>query len=143
VTRPETASEDRTAPRVGALVRRMPIRVVDISAVGCLIECPQPVDAGTVALLALQIGGRRYVDAVRITRSVQLSGGIWAYRFGAEMLTLTPPGEQTLRRVALLEGADLAVPARARTTSTVGEMQETDRRATPLPIPLVNPRSSD
>src|SRR5918994_4065986 len=119
-----------SALRLAALVRRLPIRVVDISAVGCLLESAQPVDAGTVALLALQIGGRRYVDPVRITRVVRLSGGIWAYRFGAEMLTLTPPGEQTLRRVALLEGADLVVPPPARTTSTAGEMPETGGRPT-------------
>jgi hypothetical protein len=136
-------SAEGTALRLGALVRRLPIRVVDISAVGCLLESALPVDAGTVALLALQIGGRRYVDAIRITRSVRLSGGIWTYRFGAEMLALTPPSVHTLRRVALLEGADLVVAAAARTTSTVGEMQEADRHATPVADALVDPRSSD
>jgi len=112
---------EKTAPRLGSLVRRLPVRVVDISAVGCLLESAQPVDAGTVALLALHIGGRRYVDPVRITRAVRLSGGIWAYRFGAEMLTLTPPSVATLRRVALLEGAELVVPPPTRTTSPADE----------------------
>ena len=143
MTRLAMALEEGTAPRLGALVRRLPIRVVDISPVGCLLESALSLDAGTVALLALQIGGRRYLDPIRITRSVRLSGGIWAYRFGAEMLTLAPPSVQTLRRVALLEGADLVMPAQTRTTSTGGEMQEADSRGTPIADALVDPRSSD
>jgi hypothetical protein len=102
-----TNSQERPAPRVGSLVRRLPIRVVNMSAAGCLLESAQPVDTGTVALLALQIGDRRYVDPVRITRSVQRAGGIWVYGLGAEMLTLSPPSAATLRRVALLEEAEL------------------------------------
>jgi hypothetical protein len=121
VTSP-TVSDAQPAPRVGALVRRLAIRVVNISAVGCLLESTLPVEEGTVALLAMEIGGRRYVDPVRITRVVRRAGGIWAYRLGAELLTLTPPSGATLRRVALLEGAELPVPGRARTTSSAGEM---------------------
>ena len=115
-----TACEPRTGPRVGALVRRLAIRVVNISSVGCLLESTLPVEEGTVALLALHIGGRRCVDAVRITRVVRLAGGVWAYRLGAELLALTPPNGATLRRVALLEGAELA-HAEARTTSAAKE----------------------
>lgn len=126
---PAVPAETRTAPRVGALVRRLPIRVVNISAAGCLLESTLPVDAGTVALVALQIGGRRCVDPVRITRSVRLSGGIWAYRFGADLLNLAPPSELTLRRVALLESAELPV-AGTRTTSPAGEPPEGDMRTT-------------
>ena len=101
------------APRVGSLVRRFPIRVVDISAAGCLLESALPVEPGTVAMLALQIAGRRYVDPVRITRVVRLSGGIWAYRFAVDLLA-SPPSAKTLRRLAHLEGAELFAPASSR-----------------------------
>jgi hypothetical protein len=122
--------ETQPFPRLGALVRRLAIRVVNISAVGCLLESPQPVDVGTVAVLGLRIGERRYVDPIRISRLVRLSGGIWAFRLGAEFLTLTPPSAATLRRMALLEGADLVVPAGTRTTSDPCETQERDTQKT-------------
>ena len=139
---PAPPVEKRTAPRLGALVRRLPIRVVDISAVGCLLESALPVEAGTVALLTLQIGGKRYVDPVRITRSIRLSGGIWAYRFGADLLTLAPPSEPTLRRIALLESAELVV-AGTRTTSSACEMPAAETRITPGAAGAGNGRSSD
>jgi hypothetical protein len=140
---PAAVCQEHTTRRLGALVRRLAIRVVDISAVGCLLESTQPIDAGTVALLALQIGGRRYVDPIRITRSVRLTGGIWTYRFGAEMLTLSPPGVATLRRVALLEGADLVVPGASRTTSPAGETAAEMSRTAVDAVRNGDQRSSD
>lgn len=126
-----TVSDSCMVRRVGALVRRLAIRVVNISPVGCLLESTLPVEEGTVALLALHVGGRRYVDAVRITRVVRLKGGIWTYRLGAELLTLAPPSGATLRRVALLQGAELA-GAEARTTSAAEEMAAGGADATPI-----------
>jgi hypothetical protein len=121
-----TNSQERSALRVGSLVRRLPIRVVNMSAAGCLLESAQPVDTGTVALLALQIGDRRYVDPVRITRSVQKAGGVWVYGLGAEMLTLSPPSEATLRRVALLEDAELVISPPTASSSSA-EQNAADR----------------
>ena len=85
---------------VAALGREVKVRLIQISRSGCLLECSQATPAGTVSMLSLDINGRRYADAVRVSRSQHVSGAGERYEVGVEFLWLHPPLERSLRQYA-------------------------------------------
>ncbi len=89
-------STSRHAP--GVLVRRLSIRVLEISRAGCLIESAAPLVEGTVGLLDLDMSGRRRIEAFRICRTEVREGASPAYRAAAQFLTIAAPSEHTLRQ---------------------------------------------
>ena len=91
-----------TRSRVGALVRRVPVRLLDISTSGCLFECPTSVDEGTVGFLDVTLEGRPHAEAIRVCRSTRLRALPWPCRLGAEFLMLAPPAPASLRHAFMI-----------------------------------------
>jgi hypothetical protein len=93
-------------PVQGAIVRRIPIVVLDLSAAGCLVESAEKLGEGTVGVLELAVDGERYSEVVRICRSTGLVGGDFRCRAGTQFLPLTAGTERSLRWLARrIEGA--------------------------------------
>jgi len=80
------------------LVAKMPVRLVEISRNGCLLETSWRVDQGTIAEFRLEIEGRTYAEELRITRCNRVEGAGATYRVGAEFVPTRRLGESSLRR---------------------------------------------
>lgn len=87
-------------PLVGAVIRRVPVRLVEVSASGCLWDASAPLDEGAVGFLEVRTAGHHRVEAVRIVRTLHAAGAPWPYRMAAEFLTLAPLSPDSLRGVA-------------------------------------------
>jgi PilZ domain len=90
----------------GMLARDVPMRLIDISRTGCLLESRQRVEEGTVGELQLQVQRDTFADDVRVTRCVLVEGSGSIYRVGAEFVQTRRPGEHSIRRAvtAILRG---------------------------------------
>jgi hypothetical protein len=99
VTEPLGAVESALAV-VGAVSRRVPVRLVEVSASGCLWDAPAPLDEGTVGFVEVRTPGQHRTEAVRILRTQRAVGSVWPYRMAVEFLTLAPLTPDSLRGVA-------------------------------------------
>jgi hypothetical protein len=86
-------------PGIGVIIRRIPIRVRDVSAAGCLIESADLLPEGTVGQLEMIIDGERHLETVQVCRSTRTSGGGLPWRAGARFLSLTAPPPTSVRNV--------------------------------------------
>jgi hypothetical protein len=101
-----SVSAVRDRPLLGSLIRRIPIRLVNLSLSGCLFESPLAVGEGTVGFVEVAIQARRRTEAIRIRRLERREGRVWPYRSGAEFLTFTATGPASLRGVAAIFSTD-------------------------------------
>ena len=98
---------DRTEEHFGILVSGLPVRILEISRTGCLLEAARRVDVGTLAEFRIDIGGRTYSEELRVARAHRVEGAGSTYRMGAEFLRTRRAGESSLRRALY---ATLAAP---------------------------------
>ena len=87
---------------IGALIRRVPVRVVEASTAGCVFESPFAVNEGTVGFLQTRTATHDCSEAVRVRRMSETSDSAWAYRMAAEFLTLGPVSLDSLRGLATI-----------------------------------------
>jgi hypothetical protein len=91
---------------VAVLGREVPVRLVDISSAGCLLESSSRFEKGATGLLRVTFDAVEYADHVRVMRCLEAEGGSGLYQMGAEFLWTTSPDVLSLRRViAKLQGA--------------------------------------
>jgi len=75
----------RGRPRMlGALVREVPVRLLDMSEGGCLLETSVPINQGTAGELYVPIDGEMRSDALRVCRCSLVRGAGSVFRLGAE-----------------------------------------------------------
>jgi c-di-GMP-binding flagellar brake protein YcgR len=84
---------------VAVLGREVPVRLLDISASGCLLETASRIVLGTTGSLLVTFDDKQYVDDVRVIRCRQSEGSSGAYQVGAEFLWTNTPHDRSLRRV--------------------------------------------
>jgi hypothetical protein len=89
----------RASDLVAVLGREVTIRLLDISASGCLLESSSRLALGATGSLAVTFEGEEYTDNVRIIRCRDFEGSSGAYQIGAEFLWTDAPAERSLRRV--------------------------------------------
>ena len=100
-----------TAPDVmGVLTRELRVRLVDISASGCLLESSHRIDLGTCGVLRLIADGTSFADDVRVVRVQQVHGSGSGWNIGVEFLWTSQPGERSLRRAAATVSRERSVP---------------------------------
>jgi PilZ domain len=94
---------------VAVLGRDVPVRLIDVSNSGCLLQSETRLLEGTTGTLRLSFAGVEYVDDVRIVRcQAPVAGDNW-FRLGAQFLWTSHPDERSLRRlVASLQPAALS-----------------------------------
>jgi hypothetical protein len=84
---------------VAVLGREVSVRLIDISASGCLLESSSRLVIGTSGSLVLSYDGKEYVDDVRVIRCRQHEGSNGTYQVGTEFLWTNTPHDRSLRRV--------------------------------------------
>jgi hypothetical protein len=72
------------------LTRELPVRIIDMSASGCLIETWRSMEVGTIGMLQLRIGGEDCRDEVEIARCHAVKGQRALYHIGVRFLWTTP-----------------------------------------------------
>ena len=85
---------------LGALIRRVPVRVVEASIAGCVFESPSAVVEGAVGFVQTRTAIHDCSEAVRIRRTSETSDQAWPYRMAAEFLTVGPVSPDSLRGLA-------------------------------------------
>jgi hypothetical protein len=83
----------------GVLGREVPVKVVNVSASGCLLESAGPLEPGVTGTVSVALDGIVCRDEVRITRCQSLPGSDGRHAMGAHFLWTSQPGAQSLRRV--------------------------------------------
>ena len=87
---------------MGALIRRVPVRVVETSTTGCVFESPSIVIEGSVGFVQTRTSTHDRSEAVRVRRTSQSSNSVWQYRMAAEFLTLGPKSPDSFRGLATI-----------------------------------------
>jgi len=88
------------SPMIAAIIRRVPVRLVEVSASGCLCDAPTPLEEGSVGFVEVRTPGQHRTEAVRILRTQRAGGTSWPYRMAVEFLTLAPLSTESLRGIA-------------------------------------------
>ena len=89
----------RSNDLVAVIGRDVPVRLVNISGSGCLLQAESRIAGGTTGSLRVSFDGHEYSDDVRVVRCREMSGAGGRWQFGVEFLWTTQPNEQSLRRV--------------------------------------------
>jgi hypothetical protein len=71
---------------LGVLTRAIEVRVLNISAAGCLVESPRRLEVGTVGTLRLQFGMEAYDDDIQVVRCQFIRGAGSVYHIGMQFL---------------------------------------------------------
>lgn len=86
-------------PAIGVLMRRVPVRVHDVSTNGCLLESIDPLAEGAVGQLEIYFNDTTHQEPIRICRCSTVSGSAWPFRLGAHFLSLTAPLTSSVRNI--------------------------------------------
>jgi hypothetical protein len=125
------------------LVWTLPVRLIDVSRGGCLVEVARYLEIGTNGQLELRTDGVLHVDDVRVCRCQMLEGASRVYHAGVELLRTRRLSRRSLslamrRIIGERPGPEgEAVEATApRPGSTEREWRRKDgaSRAPPLPV---------
>lgn len=68
--------------RRGVLVRTIPVRLLNVSSSGFLLESQQRIDAGTTGILDVDTGIARYLSPASLLRSVFRPGAGQTFQLG-------------------------------------------------------------
>ncbi len=90
---------ERSEKVLATLSMNAPLRALEISRTGCLLESRYPIEVGVAGRLRLAIEGRIFSEDARITRCQRVEGGGTGYRLGVEFLGTRRLSASSLRRV--------------------------------------------
>jgi hypothetical protein len=85
------------AHEVASLTTDVPVRVLNVSGAGCLVETRRPLDIGSVATLQIRFAGGDFEDTVQIVRCQEIPGTGGVFHLGTNFLTTAPPSIESLR----------------------------------------------
>ena len=87
-------------PLTGALVRRVPATVVNLSTRGCLIQRRARLEAGVVGWLVVHNGEQPVTDLIRVCHTVERPGATLPFCAGSEFLVLDVAAPPSVRQQA-------------------------------------------
>jgi hypothetical protein len=92
---------------LAVLTRELPVRLLNCSASGCLIETTVRLDVSTVASLTLNFDGRHFTDDVLVAWCRPIAGSDARYHMGLRFVWTAAATPNTLRMMAheLVAGA--------------------------------------
>ena len=82
---------------VAALTTDVKVRVLNVSATGCLLETNKALEIGRAATLQITFLGGDFEELVQIVRCQEITGGGAVYHIATAFLTTTPPSIESLR----------------------------------------------
>jgi hypothetical protein len=92
----DTAPVPNSVQMLAVLIREIPVRVLNCSSSGSLLECPAPIELSTVASLRLVLQEEELIDHLQVVRCRPIEGGS-SYHVGGEFLWTIAPTRQSLR----------------------------------------------
>jgi hypothetical protein len=102
----------RRLERPATLTRELAVRVIDLSASGCLVESGRRMEVGTIGTLLVRLGDEECEDDVEVVRCDAVKGVPNLYHVGVRLLWTTPRRAGTIRQAAANR---LAIGERAET----------------------------
>ncbi len=91
-------ARQQTPPQeVTSLTTDIRVRVLNVSAAGCLIETRRALEVGTVATLTMDVAGGDFEDTVQIVRCQEITGTGTVFHLGATFLTTAAISIESLR----------------------------------------------
>jgi hypothetical protein len=104
-TVPSVTSEATHGPgaALAVLTHRLPVRILNCSSAGCLLDSWVRLEKATIGSLRLEIDGREFVEDIQVVRCQAVQGSS-SYHVGVEFLWIVPPREQSLRRTINFAG---------------------------------------
>jgi hypothetical protein len=91
----------------GTLTRELSVRLVNVSASGCLFETRRRIEVGTIATLQLRLGGAECSDEVEVVRCEAVKDAPGRYHIGARLRWTTRWGAGSIRHVVASQLAAL------------------------------------
>jgi hypothetical protein len=88
----------RRVDKLGVLTRQLPVRLLNCSPSGCLVETSAQLEVGTVGSLRLAINSEEFMDDLMVVRCQAIMGAGSIFHVGAKFLWTDAPGSKTLRR---------------------------------------------
>jgi hypothetical protein len=92
-----SASNRTDNHELAAITTDIRVRILNVSAAGCLVEANKPLDVGAVATLQITFSGGDFEDTVQIVRCQEITGAGAVYHIGTKFLTTAPPSIESLR----------------------------------------------
>ena len=89
------------------LTRELSVRVLDISASGCLLETRRRMEVGTTGTLQLRLAGTDCTDDVEVVRCDAVKGVPSLYRIGVRLLWTPPRRAGSIRHAVASQLAEL------------------------------------
>jgi len=89
------------------MTRQLRARAINVSRSGCLIECDNTLEVGTVASLRLQIDSQEYLGDVEVVRCRPIEGSSVCH-VGVRLLKSTARDARSIGHAVTLHGADAA-----------------------------------
>lgn len=102
----------------GVLMRTIPVRLLNVSSSGFLLETPESIDAGTTGIVDVGTGNERYLSPANLLRSFQRPGAGQTFHLAG---MFTPSLAETKR------------PAPPLPAQRPDPMRALRRRSTPTP----------
>lgn len=84
------------APMLAVMATEIPVRLVNCSSSGCLLECIARIEVGRIASLRLAFDGQDFADDLQVVRCLPIEGSS-SYHAGVEFLWTAAPKPQSLR----------------------------------------------
>jgi hypothetical protein len=85
---------------LAVLTRDLPVRLLNCSASGCLVETNVLLEVSTVASLTLNVDGRHFTDDVLVAWCKSIPGGDARYHVGLRFVWTAAATPNTLRMMA-------------------------------------------
>ena len=82
------------------LTRELSVRVLDVSASGCLVETRRRMEVGTIGTLQLRLGGEDCTDDFEVVRCEAVQGVRNVYHVGVRLLWTRPRRPGSIRHAA-------------------------------------------
>ena len=79
------------------LLRELSIRLIDVSAGGCLIESERWIEVGTIGTLQVRLGSEECKDDVEVVRCEAIRGATTVYHVGMRLLRTKPRQAGSIR----------------------------------------------
>lgn len=79
------------------LTREVPVRVIDLSESGCLVETQRRMEVGTIGTLQLRLGGQDCTDDFEVVRCEAVQGVRNVYHVGVRLLWTKPRRAGSIR----------------------------------------------
>jgi PilZ domain len=91
---------------VAGLTTELRVRVLNVSAQGCLVETKTPLEVGTAATLRLVFSGGEFEDTMQVVRCQEITGA-GVYHVGLTILPTAPASMQSLRYLIRRESGSM------------------------------------